>query len=73
MPERLRVPQREIPSCPAKAPVSERALISMEEAHRIEALFKILANATRLRLLHVLVRNSELPVTEHRNEAPSRL
>lgn len=51
-------------SCPPKIPIQERALLSMDEARRIEILFKILANSTRLRLLHALIRESELRVTE---------
>ncbi|MGC8491544.1 MAG: ArsR/SmtB family transcription factor [Syntrophobacteraceae bacterium] len=50
--------------CPAKTPIQERSLISAGEAQRIETIFKVLANATRLRLLHALVRSSELCVTE---------
>ena len=50
--------------CPAKTPIQERSLISPGEAQRIETIFKILANATRLRLLHALARSSELRVTE---------
>ncbi len=51
-------------SCPTKPPIHERELISLAEAERIEALFKILANGTRLRLLHALIRKPEMCVTE---------
>ena len=51
-------------SCPPKIPIQDRALFSMSEAQRIEILFKTLANSTRLRLLHALIRNSEMRVTE---------
>lgn len=51
-------------ACPPKVPIQERALLTMGEAERIEMLFKTLANSTRLRLLHALVRNSEMRVTE---------
>ncbi len=53
----------DVPPCTTKVPVRERDLIDIDEAQRIEGLFKILANATRLRLLHVLIRESELCVT----------
>jgi DNA-binding transcriptional ArsR family regulator len=53
----------DIQPCSAKVPVRERALIDMDEAQRIEGLFKILANATRLRLLHALIREPEMCVT----------
>lgn len=49
--------------CPTKVPLEERALLEMDEAQRIEGLFKILANATRLRLLHALIREREMCVT----------
>ncbi len=51
-------------SCPTKPPIQDRPLLTIEEGQRIEALFKIFASATRLRLLHALVRKSELPVNE---------
>jgi len=54
---------QDVPPCPTKVPVTERTLIDMDEAQRIEGLFKILANATRLRLLHALIRESEMCVT----------
>lgn len=51
-------------SCPPKIPIQERPLLSMDESHRMEVLFKTLANGTRLRLLHAITRNSEMRVTE---------
>ncbi len=51
-------------SCSVKTPIHERTLIDMDEALRIEELFKIFANATRLRLLHALIRKREIRVTE---------
>lgn len=50
--------------CSTKTPVQKRDLISFEEADRIQALFKVLANATRLRLLHALIRKGEVRVTD---------
>ena len=51
-------------SCPTKPPIQDRPLITMEDGQKIEAIFKVFACATRLRLLHALVRTSELPVNE---------
>ena len=56
--------QPEIPGCPAKIPVGSRPLINIEEAQDLESIFKVLANATRLRLLHALIQNTEMCVTE---------
>ena len=41
-----------------------RDVLSTDEAGRLASLFKILANDTRLRVLHVLVRAGELCVTD---------
>lgn len=53
-----------VAGCPSKPPLAERPLIDAVEARQLEALFKALANDTRLRLLHALVRAGELSVTE---------
>ncbi len=53
-----------VPACVPKPPLGERELIGIADASRLEALFKTLANGTRLRLLHALVRAGELCVTE---------
>lgn len=58
---RDRTPPRLAP-CPPKPPLAERRLITPEQAADVEALFKVLANDTRLRLLHALVRAEELSV-----------
>ncbi len=50
--------------CPTKPPIREIPLISMEDAQKVEAIFKVFSNATRLRLLHTLIKNSEMRVTE---------
>ena len=44
--------------------LGERPLISNDEAGRLQAVFKVLANDGRLKLLHALERAGELPVTE---------
>ena len=45
-------------------PVQHRPLISSEDASQLMRLFKVFANDTRLRLLHALVREGELCVTD---------
>lgn len=55
-------------SCPVpclpKPSLEERPLLSPEKALELTALFKVLANDTRLRLLHALVRQGEMGVME---------
>lgn len=55
---------RENPVCLPKLSVEKRSLIVGTEARRLEATFKVLANATRLRLLHALIRKPEMCVTD---------
>jgi ArsR family transcriptional regulator, lead/cadmium/zinc/bismuth-responsive transcriptional repressor len=50
--------------CRPKPRLAARRLISGTEADGLGRTFKILANATRLRLLHALVRRPGLSVTE---------
>lgn len=50
--------------CCAKTDLKERALLSPIQAGGLAAVFKVLANDTRLRLLHALVRADELCVTD---------
>lgn len=50
--------------CPPKPRVEERPLLSPEEARRLEGIFKMLANDTRLRLLHALARAGEVSPSE---------
>jgi DNA-binding transcriptional ArsR family regulator len=55
-------------SCPApclpKPSLEERPLLSPEQALELVTLFKVLANDTRLRLLHAIVRQGEMGVME---------
>lgn len=44
--------------------LEDRPLLSPIQAGGLAAVFKVLANDTRLRLLHALVRNKELCVSE---------
>jgi DNA-binding transcriptional ArsR family regulator len=47
-----------------KPPLRKRPLITAEQAEEVVGLFQVLANATRLRLLHALERGRELSVTK---------
>jgi ArsR family transcriptional regulator, lead/cadmium/zinc/bismuth-responsive transcriptional repressor len=47
-----------------KTNLADRQLLSPVEAGELQAVFKVLANDTRLRLLHSLVRAEELCVSE---------
>lgn len=49
--------------CPPLPPIAERAILSPEQAVQLEDVFKVLANATRLRMLHALVREPDLCVS----------
>ncbi len=48
--------------CPPLPPIEERQLLSTEQAQQLEGIFKVLANATRLRILHALIREPDLSV-----------
>jgi DNA-binding transcriptional ArsR family regulator len=51
--------------CPPTRPeLAGRPLISSGQAARLEAVFKMLASDTRLRLLHALVRAGQLCVSD---------
>lgn len=45
-------------------PLENRPLLSPVQAGGLAAVFKVLANDTRLRIIHALVRSKELCVTE---------
>ncbi len=47
---------------PARPDLAGRELMSHPRAGQLEAVFKVLANDTRLRLLHALVRSGQLCV-----------
>ncbi len=51
-------------ACCTKPPLKERPLLTPIQAGGLAAVFKVLANDTRLRLLHALVRADELCVTD---------
>lgn len=50
--------------CCVKPDLKDRPLLSPIQAGGLAAVFKVLANDTRLRLLHALVRADELCVTD---------
>lgn len=50
--------------CSPKPGLQERPLLTLEQATGLAGVFKILANDTRLRLLHALVRTGEMCVTD---------
>lgn len=51
-------------ACSPKPPLAERPLLTGDRAEHLAATFKLLANATRLRILHALVRQPDSCVTE---------
>ena len=50
--------------CSPRSPLKERPLLSFIDAVKVMALFKVLANDTRIRLLHHLVRTGEASVSD---------
>jgi DNA-binding transcriptional ArsR family regulator len=48
--------------CPAKPALRARPLLSPDQASRLAGVFKVLANDSRLRLLHALAKSGELSV-----------
>jgi DNA-binding transcriptional ArsR family regulator len=50
--------------CTPKPALKERPLLTPIQAGGLAAVFKVLANDTRLRLLHALVRAGEMGVTD---------
>ncbi len=52
------------PACSIKPSLEDRELITSTQAEELVALFKVLSNDTRLRLLHALARSGELCVME---------
>ena len=46
--------------CPPKPPLVERPLLELETAAELARVYETLANDTRLRLLHVLLKEGEI-------------
>ncbi len=67
---RKQSPTAEVACCPpgdqcsSRPPLADRPLLSFVEAVKVMALFKVLANDTRIRMLHHLVRSGEATVTD---------
>lgn len=55
---------RIVATCPRKPPLAERSLLSVQQSKHLTRIFKVLANDTRLRLLHALAREYELCVND---------
>src|SRR3954447_23637696 len=62
--------QADAPCCPPAGPCSERVplrerpLLPFVDAAKVMALFKVMANDTRIRILHHIVRSGEATVTD---------
>lgn len=56
--------KRNATGCCPKPTLTQRRLLSQTQAEELAALFKVMANNTRLRLLHALVQTREIRVTE---------
>lgn len=54
--------KRQVRACPPKAGLADRPLMSCAQAVQVESLFSVLANDTRLRILHEIVRRDEVCV-----------
>lgn len=50
--------------CPPKMEIAQRRLLTEVQGRDLAKVFAILSNATRLRLLHALVRTGEMCMTE---------
>lgn len=53
-----------IPACPPKGPLKKRPLIDKAGAKDMAGLFSLLANDTRLRILHAIIRETEVCVSD---------
>ena len=51
-------------ACMPKPLLRDRTLLSLEQSLALATIFKVLANDTRLRILHALVREGEMGVME---------
>ena len=49
--------------CPPLPPITERPILDAAQAEQLGAVFKVLANATRLRMLHALIRQPDVSVS----------
>ena len=51
-------------ACSTRPPLAERPLLGFVDAVKVMALFKVMANDTRIRILHHIVRSGEATVTD---------
>ncbi|MFO0910991.1 MAG: metalloregulator ArsR/SmtB family transcription factor [Isosphaeraceae bacterium] len=51
-------------ACSSRPPLQERPLLGFVDAVKVMALFKVMANDTRIRILHHIVRSGEATVTD---------
>jgi DNA-binding transcriptional ArsR family regulator len=51
-------------SCSARPPLQDRPLLTFVEAVKVMALFKVMANDTRIRIVHHIVRSGEATMTD---------
>ena len=56
------MPETEGPRCAPHPPLAERELLTGTQALRLARTFQVLANDTRLRMVHALARDGELCV-----------
>ena len=57
-------------SCSVRPPLQERPLPGFVDAVKVMALFKVMANDTRIRILHHIVRSGEATVTDIARPSP---
>lgn len=50
--------------CPPKPTLRERRLLTLRQADEVALLFDVLANETRLRILHAIAKENELCVSD---------
>lgn len=60
--------QESMNSCRPKLPLPDRTLMRNHDAERLGVLFKSLAQPTRLRLIHALIRSGPLSVSDLASE-----
>ncbi|MBI1323620.1 metalloregulator ArsR/SmtB family transcription factor [bacterium] len=51
-------------ACCVRPPLAERPLLGFVDAVKVMALFKVLSNDTRIRILHHIIRSGEASVTD---------
>ena len=53
-----------VDSCSDRQPLEDRPLLGFVDAVKVMALFKVMANDTRIRILHHIIRSGEATVTD---------